>query len=86
MLLGPNGCGKSTLLRILGSLLPADSGTIRVPGPAGYLLVLGPHLQIFDWPYDLQNISLQKSLCLTAKVEQVGSCAGLFFKTQTIKW
>lgn len=30
--LGPNGAGKSTTLRILGGLLPADSGTARICG------------------------------------------------------
>ncbi len=31
-LLGPSGCGKSTSLRIIGDLIPADSGTVRVLG------------------------------------------------------
>jgi iron complex transport system ATP-binding protein len=31
-LLGPNGCGKTTLLRIVGKLLPATSGSVRVTG------------------------------------------------------
>ncbi len=31
-LLGPNGCGKTTLLRIIGKLLPATGGTVRVAG------------------------------------------------------
>ena len=29
-LMGPSGCGKSTLLNIIGGLLPAESGTIRL--------------------------------------------------------
>ena len=29
-LIGPSGCGKTTLLRIIGGLLPADSGEVRV--------------------------------------------------------
>ena len=28
--MGPSGCGKSTLLNIIGGLLKADSGTIRI--------------------------------------------------------
>ena len=31
-LLGPSGCGKSTALRIVGDLLDADRGTVRVNG------------------------------------------------------
>jgi len=31
-LLGPSGCGKSTALRIVGDLLRADSGEVRVNG------------------------------------------------------
>ena len=31
-LLGENGAGKSTLMNILGGILPADSGTMRLDG------------------------------------------------------
>ena len=31
-LLGPSGCGKSTLLRVIGDLLAADTGDVRVNG------------------------------------------------------
>jgi NitT/TauT family transport system ATP-binding protein len=31
-LVGPSGCGKTTLLRILGGLLPADQGVVRING------------------------------------------------------
>ena len=31
-LLGPNGAGKTTMVRILSTLIPADSGTMRIAG------------------------------------------------------
>jgi predicted ABC-type transport system involved in lysophospholipase L1 biosynthesis ATPase subunit len=37
ILLGPNGCGKSTLLRVLGGLQTADSGTVDVDAPVGFV-------------------------------------------------
>jgi spermidine/putrescine transport system ATP-binding protein len=61
-LLGPSGCGKTTLLRIIGGLIEADSGTIRLKGQ--YLndipayrrdintvfqnYALFPHLSVFE--------------------------------------
>ena len=50
-LLGENGSGKSTLLRILAGDLPADAGTVEVPGPVGMLrqeLPFGPGASIAE--------------------------------------
>ncbi|HSV82523.1 MAG TPA: ABC transporter ATP-binding protein [Ramlibacter sp.] len=33
-ILGPSGCGKSTALRLMGGLLQADAGTVRIAGSA----------------------------------------------------
>ena len=46
-LLGPNGAGKTTLVRILSTLIPADSGSMRIAGhdvvsdPDGVRAVIG---------------------------------------------
>ena len=46
-LLGPNGAGKTTMVRILSTLIPADSGTMRISGhdvatdPNGVRAVIG---------------------------------------------
>ena len=37
--LGPNGAGKTTLVRILSTLIPADSGSMRI---AGHYVVTDP--------------------------------------------
>ena len=46
-LLGPNGAGKTTMVRILSTLVPADSGSMRIAGhdvvtdPAGVRAAIG---------------------------------------------
>jgi len=46
-LLGPNGAGKTTMVRILSTLIPADSGSMRIAGhdvvtdPDGVRAVIG---------------------------------------------
>ena len=46
-LLGPNGAGKTTMVRILSTLIPADSGSMRIAGhdvvtdPDGVRAIIG---------------------------------------------
>ena len=61
-LIGPSGCGKSTLLSIMGGLLQASSGEIRIDGQP----VLGPmpnkvayvfqNYALLPWRTVLQNV------------------------------
>lgn len=64
-LIGPSGCGKSTLLRLIGGLLPRDSGDIEVcglsPGEARkeqkYSFVFQDAV-LFPWRTVLRNVLL----------------------------
>jgi NitT/TauT family transport system ATP-binding protein len=63
-LVGPSGCGKSTLLQVLGGLLRATSGTVRVDGqpvvdplPGKIALVFQEPL-LLPWKTALDNVKL----------------------------
>ncbi|HWR12116.1 MAG TPA: ABC transporter ATP-binding protein [Rectinemataceae bacterium] len=64
-LIGPSGCGKSTLLRLIGGLLPRDSGDISVcglsPGEARrrqkYSFVFQDAV-LFPWRSVIRNVQL----------------------------
>lgn len=64
-LIGPSGCGKSTLLRLIGGLLPWDSGEIAVcglaPGEARrqqkYSFVFQDAV-LFPWRSVIKNVQL----------------------------
>ena len=64
-LIGPSGCGKSTLLRLIGGLLPRDSGEISVcgltPGEARkqqkYSFVFQDAV-LFPWRSVIRNVQL----------------------------
>ena len=64
-LIGPSGCGKSTLLRLIGGLLPWDSGEISVcglaPGEARrqqkYSFVFQDAV-LFPWRSAIRNVQL----------------------------
>jgi NitT/TauT family transport system ATP-binding protein len=60
--LGPSGCGKSTLLSIIGGLVPADAGEVRIagrpstkPDPA-HLAMVFQDPGLFPWRTALENV------------------------------
>jgi NitT/TauT family transport system ATP-binding protein len=62
-LLGPSGSGKSTLLRIVGGLLPPDSGVVRFQGepvtaPRAELGFVFQKTNLMPWRTVLQNVLL----------------------------
>ena len=72
-LIGPSGCGKSTLLRLIGGLLPRDSGDISVCGlPPGearrqqkYSFVFQDAV-LFPWRSVIRNVQLPLEINKTA--------------------
>jgi NitT/TauT family transport system ATP-binding protein len=68
-LIGPSGCGKSTLLRIIGGLLPFESGTVNVAGTspararATKQLCFTPQLPaLMPWRTVRKNVTLLREL------------------------
>jgi NitT/TauT family transport system ATP-binding protein len=67
-LLGPSGCGKTTFLRIVGGLIRATSGTVRINGAD----VVEPHVDfgmafqqpnLMPWRTVLKNVLFPMELC-----------------------
>jgi len=63
-LLGPSGCGKSTLLMIIGGLIPATAGEVRVAGTPirDAQTDVGIVFQdpvLLDWRSSLDNVMIQ---------------------------
>ena len=64
-LIGPSGCGKSTLLRLIGDLIPATSGSVKVNGKSAEQARRGREYGIvfqapvlFEWRTIDQNVEL----------------------------
>lgn len=63
-LVGPSGCGKTTLMMIIGGLIAADRGEVRihgqtVRGPYTNLGIVFQNAELLEWRTSLQNILLQ---------------------------
>ncbi len=62
-LVGPSGCGKTTLLRILGGLLQADCGVVRIDGqsmtqPRQEIGFVFQNPTLMPWRTVLRNVTL----------------------------
>jgi NitT/TauT family transport system ATP-binding protein len=76
-LIGPSGCGKSTLLRLIGDLIPATSGEVRVNGkPAAqarrgreYGIVFQAPV-LMDWRTIDRNVELPLEISGVAQAER----------------
>ncbi len=73
--IGPSGCGKSTLFNIIGGLLDADEGTVKVAGER----VSGPHRSIgmifqeestFPWRSVIDNVAFPLEIAGLPKSER----------------
>jgi ABC-2 type transport system ATP-binding protein len=65
--IGPNGAGKTTLLTILAGIQPADAGTIRAAGRAGW---------VPQTPAVYDKLTTAENLRLFARLEHVSDVDG----------
>jgi NitT/TauT family transport system ATP-binding protein len=73
--IGPSGCGKSTMFNVIGGLLDADEGTVKVAGER----VSGPHASIgmifqeestFPWRNVIDNVAFPLEIAGLPKSER----------------
>jgi NitT/TauT family transport system ATP-binding protein len=74
-IIGPSGCGKSTLFNVIGGLLDADEGTVKVAGER----VSGPHASIgmifqeestFPWRNVIDNVAFPLEIAGLPRAER----------------
>jgi NitT/TauT family transport system ATP-binding protein len=75
-IIGPSGCGKSTLFNVIGGLIEADEGTVKVDGE----MVNGPHPSIgmifqdestFPWRTVIDNVAFPLEIAKVPKSERL---------------
>ena len=80
-LMGPSGCGKSTLLNIIGGLLPADSGEIKLQkrsyGLKGPASVVDVRRDLVGWIFQdfhlLNNLSALDNVAMALELSGTSS-------------
>jgi len=81
-LIGPNGCGKSTLLRVIGGLLPADTGRVLidgqpVTGPDPRVGVVFQEPRLLPWQTAEDNVRFPMQLAGWSKAKQEARASDL---------
>jgi NitT/TauT family transport system ATP-binding protein len=81
-IIGPSGCGKSTLLRLLGALVPPDSGEVRFRGeplaePSRDIGYVFQRSNLMPWRTVLANIILPLEVNRAPKEEAEAQAAAL---------
>jgi NitT/TauT family transport system ATP-binding protein len=75
--IGPSGCGKSSLFNVIGGLLGASAGEVRVGGE----MIRGPHASIgmvfqeestFPWLSVLENVSFPLEMAGMGRAARIG--------------
>jgi putative ABC transport system ATP-binding protein len=79
MLMGPSGSGKTTLLSIMGCILRASSGSVRIRGQevAGLKERQLPSIRLAHIGFIFQGFNLFPALTAGENVEYIGSLKGL---------
>ncbi len=85
-ILGPSGCGKSTLLQIIGGLVKATSGQVRIedperpvaPQPPGSdSVMVWQNLYLFPWRTVLDNVAFGLEVRGIARNERYARASAL---------